>query len=159
MQKYINSVIDKYNVIVGAITTVLTAIFGAFWYLFATYAILNTLDYLTGWYKSRKLKVENSKKGLNGIIKKLGYWVILAVAFLVSNTFIQLGTDLLEIDLSFLGMIGWFTLAMLMINEARSILENLVECGYSVPEFLIKGLAVTQKIVQSKVEREEGKKT
>lgn len=44
-------------------------------------------------------------------------------------------------------------------NEARSILENLVECGYSVPEFLIKGLAVTQKIVQSKVEREEGKKT
>ena len=49
------------------------------------------------------------------------------------------------VNLSFLLLIGWFTLAMLLVNEARSILENLVECGYNIPDFLIKGLAVTQK--------------
>lgn len=43
-------------------------------------------------------------------------------------------------------------LAMLLVNEARSILENLVECGYNIPDFLIKGLAVTQKMLNNKAE-------
>ena len=44
-------------------------------------------------------------------------------------------------------------------NGTRSILENLVECGYNVPEFLIKGLAVTEKLIQAgvDVEGEESK--
>ena len=41
-------------------------------------------------------------------------------------------------------------LASLIVNEARSILENLVEMGYDVPDFLVKGLAVTQKLIEAK---------
>ena len=44
-------------------------------------------------------------------------------------------------------LVGWFTLACLMVNEARSILENLVECGYNVPEILIKGLEVADEMI------------
>ena len=140
---------DKYNPFAGAIVTILTAIFGVYWYIFAAYFLLNVIDWLTGWYKSRKLKKESSSVGLKGILKKLGYWVIIAVAFIVSYVFVHMGTDILNVDLSFLTMVGWFTLACLMVNEVRSILENLVECGYNVPTVLVKGLAATEKLINS----------
>lgn len=140
---------EKYNAFAGAIVTILTAIFGVYWYIFAAYFLLNVIDWLTGWYKSRKLKKESSSVGLKGILKKLGYWVIIAVAFIVSYVFVHMGTDILNVDLSFLTMVGWFTLACLMVNEVRSILENLVECGYNVPTVLVKGLAVTEKLINS----------
>ena len=59
---------------------------------------------------------------------------------------------MLGIDLSFLHLIGWWVLAMLIVNEARSILENLVEMGYKVPEMLIKGLAVTEKLIEAGID-------
>lgn len=48
--------------------------------------------------------------------------------------------------LDFLLLLGWFTFACLLVNEIRSILENLVECGYNMPAFLVKGVAVTEKL-------------
>lgn len=141
--------VDKYNGIMGAIVTVLTAIFGVYWYVFAAYLLLNVLDWLTGWYKSYKKHEESSKVGLKGAVKKLGYWAIILVAFVIADVFVNLGADVLHIDLSFLTMIGWFTLAMLLVNEARSILENLVECGYQIPNVLIKGLAITEKLIEA----------
>jgi toxin secretion/phage lysis holin len=139
--------VDTYNTAVGAAVAVLSAIFGVYWYLFAGYLILNILDWLTGWYKARKKRQESSYKGLTGIVKKTGYWVIILVAFLIPALFIQIGQDLLGIDLGFLTLLGWFTLAALLVNEVRSILENLVECGYGVPDFLIRGLAITEKLI------------
>ena len=84
-------------------------------------------------------------------MKKVGYWAIVLVAFLIADVFVKLGNDLLALDLAFLAMIGWFTLAMLLVNEARSILENFVEMGYNVPDFLIKGLAITEKMMKKKL--------
>ena len=147
--------VNKYNAVVGAIVSALTAIFGIYWYIFAAYFLLNVLDWLSGWYKARKKKEESSKVGLKGAVKKLGYWAIILVAFIISNVFVHLGNDVLGVDLSFLNMIGWFTLAMLLVNEARSILENLVELGYKVPEILIKGLAVTEKLIEARNDGEE----
>lgn len=144
--------IDTYNAAVGAVVAVLSAIFGVYWYLFAGYLLLNVLDWLTGWYKARKGKRESSYKGLWGIIKKTGYWVIILVAFLVPALFIHFGQDLLGINLGFLTLLGWFTLATLLVNEVRSILENLVECGYGVPDFLIRGLAVTEKLIHAGID-------
>lgn len=151
----VTKVVDTYNVIVGAAVTLLSGIFGVFWYIFVAYLIFNVLDWLTGWYKARKLKKESSAVGLKGILKKLGYWVIIAVAFLVSGVFVHMGNDLLNVDLSFLTMIGWFTLACLMVNEVRSIIENLVECGYKVPQVLIAGLAVTEKLINKDINSED----
>lgn len=146
------SFIDRYNTVVGAAVTILTAIFGIYWYVFAGYLLCNILDWLTGWYKSRRLGKESSKAGLNGILKKMGYWVIILVAFLIPSLFIHLGQDVLGVNLKFLTLLGWFTLASLLVNEIRSILENLVECGCNVPDFLIKGLAVTEKLIHAGVE-------
>lgn len=89
---------------------------------------------------------------MQGIIKKMGYWVIILMAFLMPNLLINLGHDVLGINLDFLMLLGWFTLASLLVNEIRSILENLVECGYNVPVFLVKGLAITEKLLQAETD-------
>ena len=151
--------IDRYNAAVGAAVAVFTALFGVYWYLFAGYLILNVLDWLTGWYKSRKLGKESSAVGWRGAAKKVGYWIIILVAVLMPSHFVHLGQDMLGINLQFLMLFGWFTLASLLVNEIRSILENLVECGYNVPQFLIKGLAVTEKMNQAGIEIKDEPKT
>ena len=46
--------------------------------------------------------------------------------------------------------IGWITLAMLVVNEARSIIENLVQMDVYVPEVLVKGLEVAQEKIANK---------
>ena len=145
-------VLDRYNLVVGAIVAVLTTLFGAYWYVFAGFLLCNVLDWLTGWYKSYKLGKESSKAGFKGILKKTGYWVIFLVAFLMPALFVHLGQDIFNINLNFLFLLGWFTLATLLINEIRSILENLVECGYNVPAFLISGLEITQKLIDAEVD-------
>lgn len=150
--------IDRYNTIAGSIIMILTMIFGTYWYVFAGYLLCNILDWLTGWCKSRKLGKENSRMGFRGILKKVGYWIIIAIAFLIPAVFIHLGKDLMGIDLGFLVLLGWFTLASLLVNEIRSILENLVECGYHVPEFLIRGLAVTERLIHARVNMPDEKK-
>jgi len=148
-------VIDTYNALVGAAVTILSALLGQFWYLFALFLLFNILDWLTGWYKARKQKKESSKIGLEGLAKKLGYWAIIIVAFAIPVAFQCLGTQI-GIDLSFFDLVGWFALASLTVNEIRSILENLVEVGYEVPTVLIKGLAVTDKLINSKSNTEIG---
>lgn len=119
-------------------------------YLFGIYLLLNILDWLTGWYKARVKKETSSKAGLKEIVKKVGYWVILLIAFLIPYMFRRLGKDLLDIDLSYLSAMGWFTLANLLVNEIRSILENLIACGYRVPDVLKRGLEITEKVINEK---------
>ena len=145
-------VMDRYNLIVGGIVAVASAILGVYWYLFAGYLVFQILDYITGSIKSHKLHEQSSRIGLHGILKKVGYWVIILVAFMIPKMFIELGHDTLGIQLDFMMLFGWFTLASLAVNEARSILENLVECNVDVPEFLIRGLAITQKIIKHNAE-------
>ena len=158
MNEFTKVLIDRYNSVAGAVVAILTAVFGVYWYIFVAYMALNIIDWLSGWANARRQKKESSKIGLSGIFKKLGYWALILVAFIVGYVFVHLGNDILNINLSFLMMIGWYTLTLLMINEARSIIENLVELGYHVPELLVKGLAVTQKIVEAKGEKEDGTK-
>ena len=43
----------------------------------------------------------------------------------------------------------------LIINEYRSILENLVEAGFDVPQILVKGLEVVSQNIESIVENNE----
>ena len=134
-------VIEKINLIWALVVTVLSGILGTYWYLFAAFLALNVLDYITGVIKARRYKKENSNKGLDGIIKKFGYWVVIAISFFLSRAFIGLGKDI-GVDLGFTMFLGWFVLTTFLINEVRSILENLVLMGVWVPEWLTRGLKV-----------------
>lgn len=146
---------DKVNIFYGLITTIGVAIFGKYWFLFAGFLILNVADYFTGWCKARFYnKNESSAIGAKGVAKKVFYWVVIGIAFFLSHCFIYMG-EIIGVNLSFVAMFGWFTLATYLVNEIRSILENLVEMNVKVPEFLIAGLDVTQKFLDAKTKAEE----
>ncbi len=141
---------DKVNVVIGAITALLSYVFGKHWILFVFFLGLNVGDFVTRWIAARLTGTENSKAGGIGILKKLGYWIMIAVGFGMSIVFMEIG-NVLGINLQATTFIGWFVLATLMINEIRSILENLVEAGYNVPYILIKGLEVANKAIDGKI--------
>ncbi len=140
-------IIDKFNALAGTAIALLTAIFGTYWYVFVAYLVCTVLAYVTGLIKARILHKESSSVGLKGILKKLGYWIIIALAFLVSEVFVHMGADLWQMDFSFMAFMGWFTLGSLLINEIRSILENLVEAGLKVPNIFIRGLDIAGKMM------------
>lgn len=137
---------DTLNAVGGTIVAVLTAALGTHWFLFIGFLILNIIDYITGVRKSRLTGKDNSAKGVRGVWKKLGYWLMALVAFLASAIFIEIGKTI-GIDLAVTAYIGWFTLASLIINELRSILENFVEAGDNVPSVLTKGLEVAENAI------------
>ena len=137
--KKVEKILNKINLIGAAAVTLMSALFGEFWYLFLAFAALNVIDYITGIAKSRIAHTENSVKGFKGVVKKLGYWIIIAIAFFLAAGFDDIGT-VIGIDLGFTVFIGWFTLCTLIVNEIRSVLENLVEMGVEVPLWLVKGL-------------------
>lgn len=147
--------LDKVNMIYGLIATIGVTLFGKYWFLFAGFLILNVIDYVTGYCKAKFYnKNESSAIGAKGIVKKVWYWVVIGLAFFISTCFVYMG-ETIGIDLSFVQLFGWFTLATYLINEIRSILENLVEMNANVPAFLIAGLAVTQKLLDTKTEMKE----
>ena len=145
---------DIYNLIIGGIIAIMTMVFGQYYTIFIAYVILNTLDWLTRWHKSRRLKQESGKEGAKGAIKKAGYWVIITVAFLIPYMLTPLG-EILNVNFDFTMLFGWLTLACLTVNEARSILENLTECGYKVPHILIKGLKVADNLINKEEKKDE----
>lgn len=148
-------VIDTYNAIVGSIVAVLSYIFGEHWILFALFLAFNLADWITGWMKSRIAHKENSKAGWKGVLKKLGYWIMIAVAFGASAVFVEIGKTI-GVDLGITTLLGWFILASLLVNEIRSICENFVEAGYNVPQILIRGLEVADKAINKEADTDSG---
>lgn len=154
MKDMTQDITNTYNAVLGAIVAALTMVFGEHWYLFAAFLALNIIDWITGWMKSRIMKKENSVKGWQGVLKKIGYWIMILFAFLISAGLIEVGT-VIGIDLQITTVLGWFVLASLLVNEARSICENFVEAGFNVPKILSNGLAVADKLINKEDESEE----
>lgn len=151
---YIEPFTDKVNQIGAILIAFLSYIFGDHWILFVAFLCLNIADYVTGCMKSRLKGVTSSMRGLNGLIKKFGYWIIIMLSFGMSVIFIEIG-NAIHINLSITEAIGWLVLASLIMNEFRSILENLVEAGYNVPKILVKGLEVANKAIEEQTEGDE----
>lgn len=149
MKKEILKIFNKLTNTVSIWTTLFTSIFGKEWLLFAGYLILNILDYITGTVKCKVKKEESSNKGSIGIIKKVCYWILIGLAFFISYLLIELGNKI-NINLDFIMLFGWFTLTCLIINESRSILENLIEIGIKVPSFLITGLNTYYNLIEKR---------
>lgn len=152
--KTMATITDSYNAIVGAVIAILTMVLGEHWYIFAAFLLLNVIDWITGWMKSRINGVENSMAGWKGVLKKLGYWLMIAVAFAIAAALIEVG-KVIGIDLGVTTLLGWFVLASLIVNEARSIVENFVEAGYDVPRILTAGLQVADEKLNGADKEEE----
>ena len=150
IEKEICKIFNKITSVISIIGTSLTSLLGSEWVLFAGYLVLNITDYITGTIKSKINKEENSKKGLLGILKKICYWILIVISFLISHLLVKLGIQI-NINLEFIWAFGWFTLTCLIINESRSIIENFIEMGIYVPEFLKKGLEIYDKVINNTI--------
>lgn len=149
-----NPFIDKVNVIFGSIASVLGFVLGAHWQLFVSFLALNIADYATGVMKAYLAGKENSTKGFRGVVKKIGYWIIVMLGYGMSAIFVDVG-EVIGVDLSASSWIGLLTLCILIMNEFRSILENLVEAGFNPPKILIKGLEIANKAINGKLHIQE----
>ncbi|MCR1961045.1 holin [Thomasclavelia cocleata] len=148
-----DNIFEYLKYVYSLIIAMLSCFLGEHWILFILYLTLNIIDTFTGWAKARILNKESSKVAMIGIIRKMCYWVLILVAFLIPIIFQEIGS-VIGIDFSVTIILGWFVVASLIINECRSILENLVEAGCQVPNFLIKGLEVTAKKLEEIEEKE-----
>lgn len=147
----VDIVLDKMTLLQSVIITILSYFLGPHWFLFVVYLVLNIFDYITGSIRSRINKTSSSEKGAIGIMKKLMYWIMIGISFGLSAVFIHIG-ETIGVSLEFTSLVGYLTLATLIINEFRSIVENLVEAGCNVPTILIKGLEIANKTLEEKME-------
>ena len=142
---------ETYYFIQAIITGVIAMLYnklGVFLPLMTIFAGLMLLDYFSGMLGSKKEALEHpgdsnygwsSRKGLNGIIKKLGYICVVFVAFSIDYiiTIFSAAMDR-PVEMTAFGLLVviWF-----IINEAISICENAGRMGAPVPEWLTKYIA------------------
>lgn len=146
--------LNKIDASIAVVISLLTYVFGKHWWAFAVFLLLNISDYITGYIKSKIKKKTNSSKGLTGILKKMGYWIMILLGFGMSVFFVKIG-EIIGVNLEFTSLVGWFVLISLIINEFRSNIENLVEAGYKIPKVLTKGLEVANKTLEDVIDIDE----
>ncbi|WP_310603666.1 phage holin family protein [Anaerosporobacter sp.] len=129
------------------VLSILTDAFGEYWYVFISYMVFNILDWVTGSLKAMKLRNVSSYLGLRGLLKKLGCWIVIGLAFSFSSMFVIISREVLGVNLSIMYSLGWFTFLLLIVNEIVSILENLVVLNVKVPDILMKSLKLTDNIL------------
>ena len=95
------------------------------------------LDYISGMAAAWSQKTLNSRCGVIGIVKKVGYIALVAVGmavdYLITSALLKVGISL-QINYCF----GLMVTIWLIINELISILENLDRLGIPLPKFLVK---------------------
>lgn len=92
--------------------------------LFKALLIFIVLDYLSGIMRAIYTKKLNSKIGAKGIIKKIGYIVLIVVV------------EILDILLKDNGYLRNIIIYMFIANEGISILENWSAMGIKVPDII-----------------------
>ena len=125
---------------IKAVTTIALAAVGSYFRQLALpvilLAIVMVLDYATGLASAWIRRSLSSREGLIGIIKKLGYMVLVAVAAVV-DWIIQISAEQAGITVALPSIFALLTTIWLTLNECISILENLAEIGVPVPPFLL----------------------
>lgn len=99
--------------------------------------IMMSIDYITGMISAWIEKDLSSQKGIVGIVKKISYMALVAVAMTV-DYLIYCGFTAINIHFENNMWFGMLVTIWLIINEMISILENLSKIGVPVPQFLNK---------------------
>ena len=129
----------KENILQALFATVCGAIVAYLNILLVPFAVMIAvmiIDYITGMAQAYISHTLNSRVGVTGIIKKVGYIVAVAVGivadYLISSALVNSG-----IDLQINYCIGMIVTIWFIINELISILENLSEIGIPLPKTVL----------------------
>lgn len=139
--------------------TALSSAFMSFFGLLAIPILLlvssNIIDYVTGLMATtnRNEKI-SSYKGIKGIIKKVAMYLLVVVGFMV-DVLMKYSATNLGISLPFDGLIACIVAIWLVCNEIISILENLIDIGVALPNFLMPLIKMIKSKTEQKIEVEE----
>lgn len=100
----------------------------------------NVIDYITGLLAARNRSGEDGKissyRSMQGIIKKVTMWLLVVVGAIVDQMILYACEVMgYEIHLTFL--VACVVAIWIVCNELISILENMVDIGIDLPEFLM----------------------
>ena len=142
---------------VSAFLGILTAYLGIAVVPMILLLILMLIDYATGISAAWMNNTLSSRKGILGLLKKVGYLAVIVVGvvcdLLIEYAFAAIGQD---IAVSY--AVGLIIMIWLILNECISVLENLSEMGVPIPGFLqrmVKHLKiVTEKTGEASINTE-----
>lgn len=115
------------------------------------------LDYITGMLASKTEAIDHpgdtafgwsSRKGAKGIIKKVGYLCVIAVAMVVDYVIVSVAGSL-GIQITVKAFFGLLVAVWYLLNELLSIIENAGRMGANVPEWLRNYIAVLKDKIDS----------
>lgn len=93
------------------------------------------IDYATGMTAAFYNAELSSKKGIKGIIKKVGYLALVAAAMIL-DWLISQGLQQINVNMNYSVFFAVLVAVWLIINELISVLENLSRIGVPIPNFL-----------------------
>lgn len=116
--------------------------------------VVMLIDYFTGMSEAYISHTLNSRIGVTGIIKKIGYIIAVTVGivadYLISSALVNCG-----VNVPINCCIGMIVTVWFIINELISILENLSEIGTPLPKFLISIVKRLKTTVEAKTNENE----
>lgn len=113
---------------IAGLGTFLSFIFGDWDVALQCLVIAVALDYISGIIKAFVNKELSSKIGVRGLLKKVGVFIIVALAVLIDKV---TGES---------GMVRTLVIYYFVANEGLSIIENLGEAGLPIPDVIKKAL-------------------
>ena len=129
--------------ITGTVLTTLTWLLGGWDIALQTLLVFLILDYITGVLKAIHDKKLSSEAGMRGIIKKVGYLIIVIVA------------NFLDIAIGNTGAIHVVVIYFFVANEGISIMENWIGMGLPMPKIIGDSLEkIKEKGGKKKMEEE-----
>ena len=123
------------QVVVSAVITGLLYYLGIVAVPIIILIIAMIIDYVTGMMSAWLNSELSSKKGIKGIVKKISYLALVAVAMIVDWLIFQ-GLQQINVDLHYSVFFAVLVTVWLIINELISVLENLSRMGVPIPNFL-----------------------
>lgn len=142
----------KENVIKGTVAitgAVIASYFKALWIPLVVLVVLMIIDYATGVAKGYVNAELSSRIGLKGIIKKVGYIVLVAVGISVDFLIVYIA-DKFGLHIGFNAIFGCLVTIWLILNELISIMENCAKLGVPVPKFLTSIVGKLKVVVEEK---------
>ena len=140
--------------VLTAAVTAFTVYFNALAVPLIVLLVMMIIDYISGMSAAWREGTLNSKKGVDGIIKKVGYMALVAVAMGVDYLIFS-GFAAVNVSVGFEMLFGILVAVWLIINEMISILENLSRLGVPIPQFLTKVVKRLKVSAEGKAEIKE----
>ena len=126
--------------------------------------IMMAVDYVTGMLASKAEAIRepenpeygwSSKKGILGIMKKIGYVCLIVVAVSLDHVLVQAAAPLgVELPRAIFGLL---VTVWMVLNEMLSIVENVGRMGAPVPRWLARCVASLKDKIDQEAEEEVGR--